>query len=110
MPTYDYELVHVLPVPPATVYATWMSSAGHSAMTGSPAVIDPHVGGKYTAWDGYISGETLALDESARIVQTWRADDFRDDDIDSQIEVVLEPVEQAGILGRAWDAMRLWIK
>ena len=23
---------------------------------------------------------------------------------------VLEPVEQAGILGRAWDAMRLWIK
>ena len=24
--------------------------------------------------------------------------------------VVLEPVEQAGVLGRAWDAVRLWIK
>lgn len=24
--------------------------------------------------------------------------------------VVLEPVEQAGLLGRAWDAMRLWIR
>lgn len=24
--------------------------------------------------------------------------------------VVMEPVEQAGILGRAWDALRLWIK
>ena len=24
--------------------------------------------------------------------------------------VVLEPVEQAGILGRAWDAIRLWVK
>lgn len=24
--------------------------------------------------------------------------------------VVLEPVEQAGLFGRAWDAMRLWIK
>jgi len=24
--------------------------------------------------------------------------------------VVLEPVEQSGILGRAWDAIRLWIK
>ena len=23
---------------------------------------------------------------------------------------VLEPVELAGILGRAWDAVRLWIK
>jgi D-alanyl-D-alanine carboxypeptidase (penicillin-binding protein 5/6) len=24
--------------------------------------------------------------------------------------LVLEPVEQAGVLGRAWDAVRLWIK
>jgi D-alanyl-D-alanine carboxypeptidase (penicillin-binding protein 5/6) len=24
--------------------------------------------------------------------------------------VVLESVDQAGIFGRAWDAMRLWIK
>jgi len=24
--------------------------------------------------------------------------------------VVLEPVEMAGIFGRAWDAIRLWIK
>ena len=24
--------------------------------------------------------------------------------------VALEPVEQAGVLGRAWDAVRLWIK
>ena len=24
--------------------------------------------------------------------------------------VVLEPVEQSGIFGRAWDAIRLWIK
>jgi D-alanyl-D-alanine carboxypeptidase (penicillin-binding protein 5/6) len=24
--------------------------------------------------------------------------------------VALEAVEQAGIVGRAWDAMRLWIK
>ena len=24
--------------------------------------------------------------------------------------VVMEPVEQSGIFGRAWDAIRLWIK
>ena len=24
--------------------------------------------------------------------------------------VALEPVEQAGVFGRAWDAIRLWIK
>jgi serine-type D-Ala-D-Ala carboxypeptidase (penicillin-binding protein 5/6) len=24
--------------------------------------------------------------------------------------VVLQPVEEAGIFGRAWDSLRLWIK
>jgi D-alanyl-D-alanine carboxypeptidase (penicillin-binding protein 5/6) len=24
--------------------------------------------------------------------------------------VVIEPVEQAGLFGRAWDAIRLWIR
>jgi D-alanyl-D-alanine carboxypeptidase (penicillin-binding protein 5/6) len=24
--------------------------------------------------------------------------------------VVMEPVEQSGVFGRAWDALRLWIK
>jgi D-alanyl-D-alanine carboxypeptidase (penicillin-binding protein 5/6) len=24
--------------------------------------------------------------------------------------VVMEPVEQSGIFGRAWDAIRLWVK
>jgi D-alanyl-D-alanine carboxypeptidase (penicillin-binding protein 5/6) len=24
--------------------------------------------------------------------------------------VVLEPVEQAGLLGRAWDSLRLWLR
>jgi uncharacterized protein YndB with AHSA1/START domain len=98
MPTYEYELVHVLPVPPGTVYDAWMSSEGHTAMTGSPAIVDPKIGGAYSAWDGYITGTTLELDEYKRIVQTWRAADFLDDDVDSQIEVVLEPIDDGTVL------------
>jgi activator of HSP90 ATPase len=98
MSTYDYELEHVLPVPPGTVYDAWMSSEGHTAMTGSPAVVDPTVGGGYSAWDGYITGKNLELETYKRIVQSWRPADFRDDDADSQIEVVLEAIDDGTLL------------
>ncbi len=67
-----------------------MSSEGHSAMTGSTAVVDPVVGGAYSAWDEYIHGTTQALEYPTRIVQTWRSADFIDEHDDSRIEVLLE--------------------
>jgi len=78
---------------PTEVYESWISSEGHSAMTGSPATVDPRVGGKYSAWDGYIQGETLELQPYSRIVQSWRTGDFGDTDPDSRIEVTLEAIE-----------------
>jgi activator of HSP90 ATPase len=96
--TYEYELMHVLPVPPGAVYRAWMSSEGHTAMTGSRAVIDPKVGGEYTAWDGYITGKTLELDQDKRLVQTWRTSEFLDDDADSKIEVTFEAVDDGTYL------------
>jgi activator of HSP90 ATPase len=90
---YDFEVSTVLPAPPAEIYRAWLSSDGHAAMTGAGAVVDPSLGGAYEAWDGYITGTTLALDSPRRIVQTWRTADFADSDPDSQIEVLLDPVE-----------------
>jgi activator of HSP90 ATPase len=88
---YDYELSTELPAPPDEVYAAWMSSEGHSAMTGADATVDPRLGGEFTAWDGYITGRTVALDPGKRIVQTWRTSEFGPADPDSEIEVLLEP-------------------
>jgi uncharacterized protein YndB with AHSA1/START domain len=76
-----------LKAPPEEVYQAWISGEGHSAMTGSPATVDPRVGGKFTAWDGYIRGETLELQPPSRIVQSWRTGDFSASDPDSRIEV-----------------------
>jgi activator of HSP90 ATPase len=90
---YDYELSEVFAVPPARIYDAWMDSDRHAAMTGAPARIDPRVGGDYEAWDGYITGRTLALEPERRIVQSWRTSEFADSDPDSQIEVLLEPVD-----------------
>jgi activator of HSP90 ATPase len=90
---YDFELAEVIPTTPQAVYDAWMSSDGHSAMTGSPASVDPQIGGAFTAWDGYILGRTLDLEPGHRIVQTWRTSEFSESEEDSQIDVTLEPRE-----------------
>ena len=91
---YDFEVSDILPGTPQDIYAAWMSSAGHTAMTGAEAHVDPQVGGEFDAWDGYITGRTLALDPGRRIVQSWRTSEFTDGHEDSQIEVLLEPVDE----------------
>ena len=87
-----------LPAEPERVFRTWLSTEGHAAMTGSPAKVQPRVGGNFSAWDGYITGKTLALRPYSRIVQSWRTSDFSAADPDSQIEVVIEPAEAGALL------------
>ncbi len=90
---YDFEVSDVIPARVDMIYDTWLSSDGHSAMTGATAKVNPGVGGTYQAWDGYISGTNLELEPGRRILQSWRTTEFAEDDGDSQIEVLLEPAE-----------------
>lgn len=90
---HDFELSDVLPASPQAIYEAWMSSEGHTGMTGAEATIDPRPGGAFEAWDGYITGKTVALDPGRRIVQTWRTSEFAGSDPDSEIEVLLKAVE-----------------
>jgi activator of HSP90 ATPase len=92
-PTYDFEQSDLIPARAQAIYDAWMSTDGHTAMTGATAEVDPSVGGTVSAWDGYIWGRTVALEPGTRIVQSWRTSDFAETDADSQIEVTLEPVE-----------------
>ena len=78
------------PAKPEAVFKAWLSSEGHSAMTGSPARVEPRVGGAFTAWDGYITGKTLELKPYSRIVQSWRTSEFADSDPDSRLQIDLE--------------------
>ena len=90
--SYDFEVSDIQPGTPDAIFAAWMSSEGHSAMTGAEAHVDPTLGGTFDAWDGYITGRTLALEPGRRIVQFWRTSEFTDAHEDSQIQVLLEPV------------------
>jgi uncharacterized protein YndB with AHSA1/START domain len=90
--TTSFSVSTHLDVPPDVVYRAWLSSEEHAKFTGSPANIDPSIGGSFTAWNGYISGTTLEMEEGKRIVQSWRTTEFPDESPDSRIEVVFEPM------------------
>ena len=83
----------VIPATPEQIYQAWLSSKGHSAMTGSPAEVEARVKGKFTAWDGYIFGETLELKPNQRILQAWRTTEFPEGSPDSRVEILLEAVK-----------------
>jgi len=82
----------VVPAKPVDVYEAWLSSEGHTAMTGSPANVDRNVSGEFSAWDGYIFGRTLELIPNQRIVQAWRTSEFPEGAPDSHVEIVLEEI------------------
>ena len=88
-----FTISDIIPAKASEIYDAWLNSEGHAAMTGSAAQVDGKVGGKFTAWDGYIFGTTLDLTPDQRIVQAWRTSEFPDDAPDSRVEILLEEVE-----------------
>ena len=85
-----------LPISAEVVYNAWLSSEEHSNMTGGPATCENHVGGKHTAWDGYIRGENLELVPNEKIVQSWRTPEFEENDEDSILEITFESTGSGG--------------
>jgi activator of HSP90 ATPase len=61
---------------PHEVYEMLMDSRKHAAFTEAAASISRKVGGRISAWDGYITGTNLELDSDRRIVQSWHASDW----------------------------------
>ena len=89
----SFKVSTVLSVPRERLYKAWLSSRQHSAFTGGKARIQAKVGGRFTAWDGYITGATVALEPFRRIVQSWRTTEFPPDSPDSRLEVLFDDVK-----------------
>jgi len=75
-----------------TIYNAWLSSEKHTEMTGGVATISAKVGDNFSAWDGYISGQTINLELNKRIVQSWRTSQFDEGEPDSQLEIQLDEI------------------
>lgn len=89
----QFELKRTFPATPARIYKAWLTSKGHTAMTGGKAACSPEEGASFTAWDGYISGRNIKLVPDSEIVQSWRTTEFDESDPDSELIVRLAPVE-----------------
>ena len=63
---------------PHEIYQMLMDSTKHSKFTESSASISRKVGGKISAYDGYINGVNLELIADKKIVQKWRGSDWPD--------------------------------
>jgi len=96
--TYDFEVSEQIAAPPEAIYDAWLSSEGHTAMTGGRANVSAKEGAEFDAWDGYIHGKNLVLEPPTRIVQLWRTANFTDEHLDSQIEVLFEGNEDGTLV------------
>ena len=92
------------PTTPQAIYEAWLDGDRHAAMTGAGATSDARVDGAFSAWDGYISGSYAELEQSHRILMSWRTTDFAPQDQDSRFEVTLTAENQGTrVFFRHWD-------
>lgn len=79
-----------LPVSAQELYNAWLDSRKHTAFTGGEAHMSKKENGEFTAWDEYISGTNLELQEGKFIKQSWRTQEFGKDAPDSILEITFE--------------------
>lgn len=65
-----------IPAKPTEIYDALLNEEKHSTFTGAKATCDRRVGGRFTAWDGYISGVNVKLENGRRIVQEWKTTEW----------------------------------
>jgi activator of HSP90 ATPase len=61
---------------PHEVYGALMDSRKHSKFTDAKASVSRKIGGKSTAYDGYIEGINLELVPDEKMFQSWRGSDW----------------------------------
>jgi len=84
----------VIPASPKEVYDAYVDPKKHSKFTGSKATGKAVVGGKFTAWDGYIFGKYLELDDGKRVVQEWTSTDFPKGADPSRLELCFNAIPE----------------
>ena len=78
---------------PEQRYHAWLTSKAPGARTGGDAKCSSKVGGKFSAWDGYILGKNLELIKDKYIKQSWRTIEFDQDQPDSILEIALKEIK-----------------
>lgn len=108
----------IISAEPDEVYEAFIDGKKHSEATGGKATSESKVGGKFTAWDGYIFGKHLELEKGKKIVQEWATTEwpkgyppsifelkFKKVDGGTEIEMTHSkvPEEQADDYDQGWE-------
>jgi activator of HSP90 ATPase len=76
------------------VFKGWLDNKIHSEFTGGTnAKIEASEGGKFSAYDGYITGTNIEIFPHKKIVQKWRTTEFDTSDADSTLEILFTQKE-----------------
>jgi len=76
---------------PKALYDLYMDPEKHTHIIGGPAKITNREGDSFSAHNDYITGRNLRLVDGKLIVQTWRTQGWKTEDIDSIFILTLEP-------------------
>jgi len=76
---------------PSEIYDAFLNEKIHTEFTGAKATCERRVGGIFTAWDGYISGTNIKLENGRRIIQEWKTTEWPEGCTPSLIELHFIP-------------------
>ncbi len=77
---------------PRRLFEIYTQSKKHSAATGQKASVSNKAGGRFTAFEGAISGKNLLVVPNRMIVQAWRATHWPKTDPDSILTLTFSKV------------------
>ena len=80
----------IIPATSQEVYNAFIDPKKHSEFTGSKATGKPNVGSTFSAWDGYITGKYVELEEGKKIIQNWITTDWPQDFPTSRLELTFK--------------------
>lgn len=83
----------LIPASPKQVYDALVTARIHAAVTGAAATGAARVGGRFTAWDGYINGVHRKLVPGKRIVQDWSTTEWPEGAAPSRVDITLKPAK-----------------
>jgi uncharacterized protein YndB with AHSA1/START domain len=82
----------IIPATPEKVYEAFVDPKIHSEFTGAKPTGKAKVGGKFTAWDGYIFGKFLAFEPGKCLAQEWKSTDWPEGYPPSKFELAFKAV------------------
>ena len=82
----------LIPASPEDVYEAFIDPRIHAAFTAAPATGSRRVGGRFSAWDGYITGVHRELVPGERIVQDWVTTEWPEGAPASRLELTFKRV------------------